>query len=451
MMAHTKDFQENLFQEIKGRIKETDQSVPVKRDDYFYYTRMEEGKQYPIYCRRKDSMETDEIVMLNVNQLAEGHEFCSVGGYAVSFDQELLAYPMDTVGRRKYTIYFKNLLTGETLLEIIPDTTPSLAWANDNQTLFYVKQHPQTLRFYQVYRHELGTDPSNDLLVYEEKDEEFNCYVFKTKSKKFIMIASHQTLSSEYRFLEADHPDGVFKIVSPREENHEYSVDHYKDHFYIRTNDQAKNFRLMKTPVDQTGKEHWRELIPHRTDVFLRGFELFKDHLVVSERKDGLTLMRIIPWKGGEEHELDFGEPTYAADFHANPKFDTPLLHYQYTSMTTPDSVYEYNMNTRKKKLLKQEEILGGFKPENYTTERLWAKAEDGVKIPLSIVYRKGLKKDGSNPLLLYGYGSYGHTMTADFDSQRLSLIDRGFVYAIAHIRGGGRRWEDIGTKRGNC
>ncbi len=448
VMSHTKELEQILFEEIKGRIKQTDMSVPYKLDDYYYYTRYEEGQEYPIHCRKKDTLEGDEKIMLDVNVLAEGHEFFMVRRTRVSFNQDILAYTVDAVGRRKYTVYFKNLTTGETLEDKIVDVTSNIAWANDNKTLFYTKQDPNTLRSYQIYSHVLGTDPAQDKLVYEEKDETFSCYVFRTKSKEYMMIASYQTLSSEYRYLEADHPDGEFKVFLPRERDHEYSVDHYKDHFYIRTNYEAKNFRLAKTPIDKTGKEHWQEVIPHRLDVLFEGFEIFKDFLVLSEREGGLIQFRIIPWDGSGEFYLDFGEPAYLAYFSRNPEFDTQLLRYGYTSMTTPNSIYDYDMVTREKTLLKQQEVLGGFVADHYTTERLHAPARDGIRVPISIVYRKGIKKNGRNPLLLYGYGSYGYSMDATFSSSRLSLLDRGFIYAIAHVRGGeelGRQWYEDG------
>ena len=448
VMAHTKDLQEKLFSEIKGRIKQTDISVPYKRDDYFYYTRYEEGKQYPIYCRKKESLDGQEQVMLNVNEMAEGHEFFSVGRQAVSANQDLLAFSVDTVGRRIYTIKYKNLTTGELLEDVIPEVTGNMAWANDNKTLFYTKQHPITLRSYQVYRHVLGSDPAQDELVYEETDDTFVCYVMKTKSKKYVMVASFQTLSTEYRYLEADDPNGNFKLFLPRRRKHEYSVDHYQDYFYIVTNDQAKNFRLMKTPTEQTGQKFWQEIIPHRDDVLLENIEIFKDFLVVVERKNGLRQIRIRPWLGENEHYLDFGEPAYFAYVTDNYNFDTLVLRYGYTSMTTPKSVYDYNMTTRKKTLLKQEEILGGFDSNNYQTERLYAGAEDGTDVPISIVFRKGVKRDSSNPLLLYGYGSYGNSTDATFSPERISLLDRGFIFAIAHLRGGqelGRQWYEDG------
>ena len=353
VMAHTEGLEHALFEEIKGRVKQTDMSVPYKLDDYFYYTRYEEGKEYPIYCRKKGSLESAEELMIDGNVLAEGHEYFSLGSYVVSAGQDILAYAVDTVGRRIYSLYFKNLTTGELLSDVIGNTTGNMDWANDNATLFYSKQDPDTLRSYQIYRHVLGTDPSHDQLVYEETDETFSAQVFKTKSKQYLMIASFQTLSSEYRYVDAENPTGPFTVFLPREREHEYEVDHYQDRFYIRTNDQAKNFRLMTTPTTATGKEHWQEMIPHRQDVLLEDFELFQDHLALEERKQGLVHIRIIPWEGGEEHELDFGEPAYLTYLSDNYEFNTPILRFVYTSMTTPSSTYDYDMVTRKKDSVK--------------------------------------------------------------------------------------------------
>lgn len=448
IMRHTEAFQEKLFEEIKGRIKQTDLSVPYKRDDYYYYTRVVEGKEYSIYCRKKRSLEAPEEIMIDANVLAEGHRFTSIGGVDISSGQDILSFAQDTLGRRFYTIRFKNLNTGEILPDEIPNVTGNIAWANDNKTVFYSKQDPVTLRSFRIYQHVLGTDPSKDKVVFEEKDVTFSCYAFKTKSKKYIMIGSFQSLSSEFRYLDADTPNRSFTVLQPRERDHEYDVDHYQDDFYFRTNLNAKNFRLMKTPVNRTTKKNWVEVIPHRDDVLLEGFEIFKDNLVVVERKEGLIQMRIRPWSGAEEHYLDFGEPAYLGYVSTNYEFDTPLLRYGYTSLTTPNSVYDYNMVTKEKTLLKQEEVLGGFNRENYVTERISAPAGDGKMVPVSIVYRKGMSKNGKSPLLLYGYGSYGASRDATFSAARLSLLDRGFVYAIAHIRGGqelGRAWYEDG------
>ncbi len=447
-MAHTRDFEEKLFEEIKGRFKQTDMSVPYRRDDYYYYTRYEQGKEYPIYARKRGSPEQPEEIMLDANVLAEGHEFFSIGGSAVSSGQDVLAYAVDTQGRRIHTAYLKNLTTGEMLPDVLPNVTENLVWANDNQSLFYGKQDETTLRQYQIYRHVIGTDPVEDQLVYQEDDETFVAYIFKSKSKKFLMIVSAHTNSQEYRFLEADQPFGEFKIFLPREREHEYHIDHFQDRFIIRTNDQAKNFRLMWTPLDKSGREQWREMIAHRDDVYLGDFELFRDQLVVEERARGLTQIRILPWSDGAGHYLEFDEPAYRANLNVNLQFDTTTLRFEYTSMKTPLSIYDYDMTTRQKTLLKQEEVLGGFAPENYISERLYARAPDGTDIPISLLYRAGARRNGDNPLLLYGYGSYGVSIDAAFSAPRLSLVDRGFIYAIAHVRGGqemGRRWYDDG------
>ena len=446
--AQTKKLEEKLFSEIKGRFKQIDSSVPYKRDDYYYYTRYEGGKEYPLFARKKHALDQPEELMLDSNLLAQGHEFFSIGGWAVSSGQNLLAYAVDTEGRRIYTIYFKNLMTGELLPDVIADVAENLTWANDNRTLFYAKQDPTTLRAYAIYRHVVGTDSSLDELVFEEKDETFSTYVFKTKSKKFLMIVSSQTLSQEYRYLDANDPYGEIRVFWPRERDHEYHVEHSGARFLIRTNDQAKNFRLMTTPIAHTGKEHWEELIGHREDVLLREFEIFNNYLALEERSHGLNQIRIIPWSGAEDYYLKFDEPAYTAEFGANPQLDTDTLRFEYTSLTTPGSVYDHDMRNRTKSLLKREEVLGGFDHANYRTERYYARAPDGTEVPLSLVYRKGMERNGQNPLLLYGYGSYGVSIDPAFSSPRLSLIDRGFIFAIAHVRGGqelGRQWYEDG------
>jgi oligopeptidase B len=447
-MDHARDFEERVFQEIKGRFKQTDMSVPYKRDDYFYYTRYEEQKEYPIYARKRGSLAQAEEIILNANILAQGHEFFSVGGWAVSSGQDLLAYAVDIEGRRIHTAYLKNLFTGELLPDVLPNVTENLAWANDNRTLFYAKQNEVTLRQYQIYRHVVGTDPAKDQLVFQEDDETFVTYIFKTKSKKFLMIVSAQTVSQEYRYLDADHPHGEFQIFLRREREHEYHIDHGEDRFIIRTNDRAKNFRLMWTPIAKPQRENWHEIVPHRDNVYLGDFELFKDYVVLEERARGLTQIRIVPWSSQGDHYLPFDEPAYRASLGANLEFDTTRLRFEYTSMKTPVSIYDYDMTTRQRTLLKREEVLGGFDSDNYITERLHVRAADGAEIPLSVLYRKGLTRNGDNPLLLYGYGSYGVSIDAAFQSPRLSLADRGFVFAIAHIRGGqemGRQWYEDG------
>jgi len=448
VLKHTKSLQERLYDEILGRIKKTDMSVPYKESGYYYYTRYEEESEYPIYCRKKGDMEAEEEILLNVNEMAKGYDYYSVSGPTVSPSNKLIAFGVDTVSRRKYTIYFKDLTTGELLPDQITITSGRAIWANDNKTVFYALKDEVTLRSYKIMKHVLGTDVSKDKFVYEEKDDTFGTYVYKTRSKKFIIIASSHTLSDEYRFLDADTPDGKFKILQPRERGLEYRIDHYKDKFFIRTNYKAENFKLMATSIQKTTKENWKDVIPHRKDVLFQDFEVFEDFLAVNERIKGLPNIRIIRWEDKSEHFLDFGEETYSAYISFNPEFDTDLIRYSYSSMTTPGSVFDYNMKTREKKLLKQQEVLGDFDSANYHTERHFATARDGTKVPISLVYRKGLEKNGDNPCLLYGYGSYGSTMSAGFSSVRLSLLDRGFVYAMAHIRGGmemGRYWYEEG------
>ena len=448
MMKDTKEFQDHLFNEIVGRIKQTDESVPYRDNGYYYYTRFEEGKEYPVYCRKKGSLEAVEEILLNVNEMAEGHDYFQVSGLTVSPDNQKIAYGVDTVSRRKYTIYFKELVSGRIYKDAIPLTTGGAFWANDNKTVFYTQKDEETLRPYKIFRHVLNTSAETDVLIHHELDDTYGTFVYKSKSDKYIILASSSTLSYEYRYLDADNPKDDFKIIQPRERNLEYSVDHFGDKFYIVTNLEAKNFRLMEAPVSAPGKENWKELIPHREDVYLNNIEIFNDFLVVEERKDGLNNLRVIRWDNGSEHYLDFGEEDYVANISTNPEFDSNWLRYSYSSLTTPNSTYDYNMDSREKKLMKQQEVVGEFSPSDYESKRLYAPTEDGVKVPISLVYRKGIKLDGNNPLLLYGYGSYGITMDPYFSSTRLSLLDRGFVYAIAHVRGGqiyGRQWYDDG------
>jgi oligopeptidase B len=449
LMKHTEQFQKDLFDEIVGRIKQDDESVPYKENGYYYYTRFEEGKEYPIFCRKKESMEADEEILANVNEMAEGYAYYRVGGLSISPNNRYMSLGIDTVSRRKYTIYIKDLETGKMLEDQIPLTTGGSSWAADNKTLFYTQKDDETLRSKAIYRHLMGSDASTDVLVFEETDETFGTAVYKTKSKKYMVIGCFSTLTSEFRFLSADDPEGEFQVVQARERGLEYNISHFGDHFYIITNLDAKNFRLMKTPVDKTGKENWEEVIAHREDVFLEGIEIFKDYLVIDERKEGLNHLRIMPWDGGEEHYIDMGEEVYSAYISVNPEFDSELLRYGYSSLTTPNTVLDYHMDKREKTVLKQDEVLGGgFDPANYEAKRIYATADDGKKIPMSIVYRKGIELDGTNPTLLYGYGSYGHTIDPGFRSYRLSLLDRGFIYAIGHIRGSqvyGRPWYEDG------
>jgi oligopeptidase B len=446
MVAHAAGFREKLYNELVGRVKQTDMSVPYKDNGYFYITRYEEGQEYPIHSRRKDNMDAPEEIMLDVNQLAKGFDYYAVGGRSVSPDNRLLAYGEDTLSRRIYTLRFKDLTTGQLLPDVIPNTGGSAVWAADNKTIFYTTKD-ETLRDYKIWKHRLGTPPSSDQLVYEEKDETFGAFVYKTKSKQYIVVGSYSTLSQEYQYLDASNPDGPLKMFQARRRGLEYGIDHYNDFWYVRTNKDAKNFRLMKTPVTATSEENWKEVIPHREDVLLEGMEIFKDYLVLSERKAGITQLRVIP-NSGSEHYIDFGEKAYVAYTSVNPEFDTDILRISYQSMTTPNTTYDYNMQSKEKTLLKQQEVLGGFNSADYRTERIMSRSRDGVEVPVSIVYHKDTPLDGTSPCLLYGYGSYGASMDPSFSMARLSLLNRGFVYAIAHIRGGeemGRQWYEDG------
>ncbi len=450
LTAHTKDFQKELFGEMKSRIKEDEASVPYKKNGYWYITRYETGKEYPIYSRKKGSLEAEEEIMFNCNELAEGHEFFNLGGISVSPDNKLAAFGIDTVSRRKYTIYIKNLETGQILTDKVDNTTGGSVWANDDKTLFYTKKDPETLRSDKIYKHKLGSPGSSDELVFHEEDETFSTFVYKTKSEKYIVIGSYSTLTSEYRFLHANKPDGSFKIFSPRTRGLEYSISHYGDRFYVLTNkDEAKNFKLMQTEEGRTSSENWKEFIPHREGVLLEDIDIFKEHYVLSERENGLNKLKIARWDGSNEYYLPFESETYTANVGTNPDFDTEILRYSYNSLTTPSSVIDFNMRTKEKEIKKEQEVLGGkFRKENYRSERLWATARDGVKVPISVVYHKDTRIDGNTPVLQYAYGSYGATIDPYFSSIRLSLLDRGFVYALAHIRGGqylGRHWYEEG------
>ena len=448
--ASTNNFQKELFEEMKGRIKEDDTSVPYFRNNYFYITRFEKGSQYPIYSRKKESLEVDEEILFDVNQEALEHEYFQLGALNVSPDNKLVAFATDTVSRRQYTIQIKNLETGELLTDKIENTTGGSVWSNDNKTLFYTKKDPLTLRSSSIYRHILGTDASEDVIVFEEKDETYSTYVYKTKSHKFIVIGSSSTLSSEFRIISADKPYGDWKVIHPREDNLEYSLAHYGDYFYIQTNkDDATNFKLMKTPVNKTTKENWVDVIPHRKETLLEDVSIFKNYLVIEERSNGLGKIRIKTWDGKEDYYLPFDEETYSAGVFANPEFDTDVIRYSYNSMTTPNSVIDFNMKNQTKEIKKEQEVLGGkFDKNNYKSERIWATARDGKKVAISLVYHKDTELNKNTPLLQYAYGSYGYTISDGFSSTRLSLLDRGFVYAVAHIRGGqylGREWYNDG------
>ena len=450
MTEHTRDFQQRLFEEMKARIKEDDESVPYKLNGYWYLTRFETGKDYPIYSRKKGELEAPEELLFDVNEMAEGFEYYSLGGLNVSPDNKMVAFGVDTLSRRKYTIQIKDLQTGEIYPDKIENATGGSTWAADNKTLFYTKKDDQTLRSYRIYKHILGTDSAEDELVFEEEDETFNTYVYKSKSKEYIIIGSHSTLTTEYRILKADDPSGEFKVFQPRERGLEYSIAHYEDDFYVMTNkDKATNFRLMKTPVEKTTQENWVDVIPHREDYLLEDIDIFKKYLVVSERHNGLNKIKVIRWDTSEEYYIPFDNETYTAYTSINPSFDTDILRFTYNSMTTPTSVVDFNMETREKTVLKEQAVLDeNFDKNNYLSERIWATAKDGTKIPVSLVYKKGTKLDGNSPLLQYAYGSYGSTIDPYFSTVRLSLLDRGFIYAIAHIRGGeylGRNWYEDG------
>ncbi len=461
ILKPTESFQKELFEEMKGRIKEDDSSVPYKFNGYWYQTEYIKGGEYPIYKRWPENAipvspeeeKNFKETMFDVNEMAKGYKYYQLGGISISSNNQIAAFGVDTVSRRIYHIQFKNLITGEIYPEKIENTTGGSTWANDNKTIFYTRKD-KALRSYQIWKHILGTDVKEDKLVYEEKDETFSCFVYKTKSKKYIIIGSSATLSDEYRFIPADNPDAEWKMFQPRERNLEYSIDHFGDNFYIRTNkDKAENFKVMKTSVQKTEKENWQEVIPHRKEVLLEGFEIFNNFLVLEERKEGLTQINIKQWnpKGQilSEEYLPFGESVFTAYTTTNVDFDTDWLRYAYNSMTTPSSVIEYNMKTKEKKVLKEQEVLGGkFDKNNYISERIWVTARDGKKIPVSLVRRKDAKPSAATPLLQYAYGSYGYSLDPTFSTTRLSLLDRGFIYVIAHIRGGeelGRQWYEDG------
>jgi oligopeptidase B len=445
-LKHTEKFQNDLFDEIVGRIKKDDESVPYLDNGYFYYTRNEKGKEYAIHCRKKGSLDSKEEILLDENVLAKGHDYFAVGGLDVSPDNQWMSYGVDLVSRRIYTIYFKNLLTGDLLKQTIPNSTGSVAWANDNMTVFYTSKNEVTLLPEKIWRHKVGTDSAKDELVYEEKDESFYNGVYRSKSGEFIIIYNSSTLVNDYHILPANEPDGDFKKFTARETKHEYSIDHYQDKFYIITNWEAKNNRLMETSENATDVGNWKEVITHRQDVHLLGMEIFKDHLVLNERKDGLRGLRVINQKNGQDEYINFGEQTYTARISVNEEFNTNILRYGYTSMVTPSSTYDYNMDTGEITLMKQQEVVGGYDQSLYRSERHYALARDGQPVPISLVYKKDLKNDPTfnnqgapdNPqnLLLYAYGSYGSTRDPYFSSTRLSLLDRGFIYAIAHVRG---------------
>jgi|TARA_B110000037_G_scaffold142260_1_gene161033 oligopeptidase B len=450
MTSHTKKLQDDLFSEMKSRIKEDDESVPYKKKGYYYISRYKKGDQYPIHSRRNGNLDAKDEVLFDVNKMAKGFEYFNLKGVSISPNNKLAVFGTDKVSRRQYTLQFKNLETNEIYSDQIENTTGSASWANDNQTVYYAKQDETTLRSDKIYKHVFGTDVSEDVLVYHEKDDTFGTFVYKTKSEKFIIIGCYNTISTEYRFLSADNPEGEFTVFQPRERDLEYGISHFDGHFYILTNkDKATNFKLMKTVEVSTLKENWIEVIPHREDVLLEDVSVFINHLVLEERQNGLNKIRVICWDGTEDYYLPFEEETYSVGVYSNPEFDTSIIRYGYNSMTTPSSVIDFNLDDKSKEIKKEQEVLGGhFKKENYKSERIWATADDGQKIAISLVYHKDTNLSKDTPLLLYAYGSYGHTIEDSFSTTRLSLLDRGFIFAIAHVRGSeylGREWYEKG------
>jgi len=447
VMKPTKNLQDDLYDEIVGRIKQEDMSVPYLDNGYYYYLRYEEGKEYPIYARKKDSLTTDEEITLNVPEMAKGHDYYSISGRNVSEDNRFIAFGVDTVSRRRYDIYFKDLQTGELLPEILHNTSGYIVWANDNKTVFYTIKD-ETLRPHKLMRHILGQDPSKDIEIYHEADNTFSLSASKTKTDKFIEIVSEHTLSTETKLINADHPRKAYKVFQKREKYHEYTIYHHIDKFYILTNWKAKNFRLMETEEGKTDKKFWKEIIPHRNDILLQNVTVFKDFLALNERKNGIRQLRVMKLSDLSDHYIKFDEECYVVYSSTNKIFDSKTLRYLYTSMTIPNSTFDYDMITRKKTLRKMTEVGEGFNPDDYLSERAWAVARDNTKVPISIVYHKNTIKDGNSPLLLYGYGSYGSNMEPYFSSNGLSLLNRGFIYAVAHIRGGsemGRYWYEEG------
>ncbi|MGH9834881.1 MAG: S9 family peptidase [Blastocatellia bacterium] len=445
MMKSTTGFQESLYKELLARIKETDENVPYKNGGHFYYTRTEQGKQYPIFCRKKGDLKAPEEITLDMNKMAEGHKFFSVGAYNVSDDGRLLAFSTDITGFRQFKLHVKDLRTGK-ITENIAERVTSVAWANDNQTVFYGQEDAVTKRSHKIFRHALGSDKHD--LLFEEKDELYNTYAGKTRSKGYIVVGSSSSTTSEMRYLRAAQPSGDLKLFLPRKENHEYYIDHLGDSFYIRTNDQGKNFRLVTAPVSDPSVANWKEIIPHRKEVKIEDVDCFATHFVAVERENGVPKILVTDLKSGKSHYVEFPEPVYVAYPGPNAEFNTAALRFSYESFITPNSVFDYDVVTRKRELKKQQPVLGGYDPKLYQSERIYATAADGVKVPISIVYKKDLKRDGSRPMLLEGYGSYGIPNDVDFSSNRLSLLDRGVVYGTAHIRGGGdlgKEWHDSG------
>ena len=450
MTSHTLDLQNKLFKEIKDKIKEDDESVPYFLNGYWYKTKYKEGLDYPVYTRFKDSLNNKEEILFDCNELAKKHDYFNLSNFQISPDNKIVAFSTDVVSRRLYSVQFKNLETGKVYSDKIINSSGSFAWANDNSTLFYTSRDVNTLRNDKIFKHVLNTDYKNDELVYFEKDETFYTNVSKSKSKKFIIISSFSTLTSEFQFLPADNINESFKLFNKRKRGVEYSINHYDDHFYIITNkDKAYNYKLMKTKISETSSENWTDVVEHRKNVLIEGIDIFKDHLVVSERVDGLNRINIKKWDDSENYFLNFDNETFSSNTTTNLDFNSKKLKYAYNSLNEPYSVIEFDMITKEKTVLKQHKVLDkNFSKDNYVTERIWADSQDGNQIPISLIYKKGIKRDGSNPLLIYGYGSYGNTIDPSFSISRLSLLDRGFIYAISHVRGSeylGRDWYENG------
>jgi oligopeptidase B len=449
MSAHTQALEDKVYEEIVGRIKQDDSTVPYRLRGYWYYTRFETGKEYPIYARKAGTLDAPEQLMLDANPMAEGHGFFHIGATAIAPDNNLLAYGEDTIGRRQYALRFKDLATGETLPDRIDNVDPSFAWTADSKSVLYLEKDPETLLARRVRRHVLGTDPAQDPLVYEQDDESFYTGVQTTKDEKYVLINAQSTVSSEWRYARADDPALAFKLFYSRERDFEYYIDHLDGRWIIRTNWQAPNYRLMEAKVGEEGdRANWKEIVAHRQDAFIHAFDVFRDFLAIEERSDAIRKIRIRPWGGGKDFYIASDEPAYATSLGQNAEIDTNIVRYEYNSLTTPETIYDYDIRTGERQLMKRTPVLGGYDPANYRTELVWAVARDGAKVPVSIVYRVGFKKDGTTPMLQYGYGSYGATYDPTFSVARVSLLDRGFVFALAHIRGGqemGRRWYDEG------
>ncbi len=442
------DLQNEIYNEIVNRIDPKESSVPFFLDGFYYYQKYEEGVQYPFYCRKLGDLNAEEEIYLNVNDLASGKSYCGMGKVEFNIQNSVLAYSVDFVSRRLYTIYFKNCVTGELLSDEIPNTSGGFAWANDGKTIFYTVKDENTLRSFKIMKHVLGSPISNDKVVYIEEDDTFTTSVYTSKSKEFILIGSQSTVSTEYRYVSVNHPDNDFSLFCPRRRNHEYSVYHYKNHFYILSNWNAQNFKLCTSEISNTNEENWKEILPHDKDTLIEGLDIFNGFLVVDERNNGLTRFRVINLTNQSQYFIDLEEPSYMAQSGSNPNFDSETFRYVFTSLKTPSTVIDFNLSNKEKEVKKQQKVIGGYDANAYTTERLWATAEDGTKIPISIIYHKNIDRNGENPTLLYAYGSYGISSDATFSIARLSLLQRGFIFAIAHIRGGedmGRNWYEDG------